>query len=74
LPVRNLLHAPSARGGRYCICVSDHGPTQCAPPSTVGSSPAGLFEQVRTHGGFLISGIEATRHLDDDATDSDYKL
>ena len=71
LPGWHLLHAASASGGRYCICVSDDGPTPCAPPSTGGASPAGLFEQVLTHGGFLISGIEAVRHLrDDDATDN----
>jgi hypothetical protein len=47
------------------------GPTPCAPPSTVGSSPSGLYEQVMSNGGFLVSGPEAVRHLhDDDATDN----
>lgn len=66
LPGYGLLHAGSARGGRYCICVSADGPTPCAPPSAAGSSPAGLFEQVMSHGGFLVLGAEATRHLHDD--------
>lgn len=61
LPGYGLLHAPYADGSRACICASD-GPTPCAPPSTAGSSPAGLFEQVLTHGGFMVSGIQrATR-------------
>jgi hypothetical protein len=51
--------------------VADDGPTPCTPPPTAGAGPTGLFEQVMSHGGFLISGIEAVRHLhDDDATDS----
>src|SRR5450759_3371914 len=62
LPGWNLLHAPSASGGRYCICLADYGPTRCAPPSTAGSSPAGLFEQVISHGGFMVSGAEVVRH------------
>lgn len=74
LPGWNLLHAWHANG-RYCISVSHDGPmgpTPCAPPSTAGSSPAGLHELVLTHGGFLISGREAVSHLDDDeTTDSD---
>lgn len=69
LPGWGLLHAPHGDGRRACICVSDDGPTPCAPPSTAGSSPAGLHQQTLTHGGFLISGIEAVRHLhDSDAT------
>jgi hypothetical protein len=64
LPGWNLLHARHARG-RYCISVSADGPTPCAPPSTAGSDPAGLHQQTLTHGGFLISGIEAVRHLHD---------
>ena len=71
LPGSHLLHARHARG-RYCISISDDGPTPCASPSTAGSSPAGLFEQVQTHGGFLVSAIEAVRHLRDHA-DSDGK-
>jgi hypothetical protein len=69
LPGWNLLHARHA-GGRYCISVSADGPTPCAPSSTTGSNPAGLHQQTLTHGGFLISGIEAVRHLHDDATSS----
>jgi hypothetical protein len=70
LPGWHLFHVRHARR-RYCICVADW-PTPCAPPSTADSGPAGLFEQVMSHGGCLISGIEAVRHLhDDDATDSD---
>lgn len=72
LPGWGLLHAPSANGGRYCICVSDDGPTPCAPLSTADSSPTGLFEQAMTHGGFMVSGIEALRHLhEDDATNNE---
>lgn len=67
LPGWHLLHAPHVRG-RYCICVSDDRPTRCAPPSTADSSPAGLVERVLTHGGFLVSGVEAARHLHDDRT------
>ena len=68
LPEWNLLHARHA-GGRYCISVSADGPTPCAPPSTAGSDPAGLHRRTVTHSGFLISGIEAVRHLhDNDAT------
>lgn len=68
LPGWNLLHARHARG-RYCICVSAGGPTPCAPPSTASPDPSGLHQQTLTHGGFLIAGIEAVRHLhDDDAT------
>lgn len=72
LPGHSLLHAPHREGRKYCFSVSDDGPTPCAPPSTAGSGPAGLFEQVMSHGGFMISGLEAMRHLDDDeTTDSD---
>lgn len=63
LPGRHLLHALRGDGRRACICVSDHGPTPCGPPSTADSNPAGLHHQALTHGGFLISGIEALRHL-----------
>lgn len=71
LPGWHLLHAPHGDGRRACICVADDGPTPCTPPPTAGAGPTGLFEQVMSHGGFLISGIEAVRHLhDDDATDS----
>jgi hypothetical protein len=71
LPGYGLLHAHHAHG-RYCISVSHDGPTPCAPPSTAGSGPTGLFEQVMSHGGFIISGIEAVRHLhDDDDVDTD---
>jgi hypothetical protein len=66
LPGYGLLHARSARGGRYCICVSADGPTPCAPPSAAGSSVAGLVERVMSHGGFLVSGAEAVRQLHDD--------
>jgi len=66
LPGWNLLHAPHGDGRRACICVSDHGPTPCAPLSKAGSSPAGLHEQVLSHGGFTVPGIEAVRHLQDD--------
>lgn len=59
LPGWSLLHARSANGGRYCICVSTDGPTPCAPPSTADSSPTGLFEQAMTHGGFTVSGLDA---------------
>ena len=65
LPGHGLLYAPSKRGGKYCFCVSAGGPTPCAPPSTAGSSPKGLYEQVMTHGGFLVSGAQASRHLHD---------
>jgi len=69
VPGHSLLHAPSTGGGNYCFSVSTDGPTPCAPPSTAGSSPAGLFQQAMSHGGFTVSGIEAVRHLhDDDAT------
>jgi hypothetical protein len=71
LPGWHLLHAPHGNGRRACICVSDHGPTPCAPPTKAGSNPAGLHGQTLTYGGFLISGIEAIRHLHhDDATGS----
>lgn len=71
LPGWNLLHAPRRDGRRACICVSHDGPTPCAPPSTASLSPAGLHGQTLTHGGFLISGIDAVRHLhDDDGTGS----
>lgn len=73
LPGWHLLHAPHGDGRRACICVADDGPTPCAPTSTVGSSPEGLFEQVLTYGGFLVSGAEAVRHLGDTAADSDDK-
>jgi hypothetical protein len=69
LPGYGVLHARSARGGRYCICVSDRGPTPCAPPSTASSSPEDLYERVLTHGGFLVAGTEALRHLHDDGRD-----
>ncbi len=70
LPGYSLLHAPHKEGRRYCFSVSEDGPTPCAPPSTAGSSPKGLYEQVMTHGGFLVSGAEAARHLhDDDASE-----
>jgi hypothetical protein len=65
LPGHSLLYAPHREGRRYCFSVSDDGPTPCASPSTAGSSPAGLFEQVLSHGGFLVSGAEAVRHLSD---------
>lgn len=61
LPGYGLLHARHTHG-RYCISVSHDGPMPCAPPSTAGSSPAGLFEQVFSHGGFMVSGIESV-HL-----------
>jgi hypothetical protein len=61
-----VLHASYLDGRRACICVSDDGPTPCAPPSTAGSSPAGLREQVLTHGGFIVAGSEAVRQLHDD--------
>ena len=70
LPGWDLLHAPHEDGRRACICVSDDGPTDCAPPSTAGSNPAGLHQQALTHGGLLILGIEAARHLYDDAIGS----
>ncbi len=71
LPGYDLLHAQHPHG-RYCISVSHDEPTPCAPPPTAGSGPTGLCEQAMSHGGFLISGIEAVRHLhDDDAADTD---
>jgi hypothetical protein len=65
LPGHSLLHAPHSEGRRYCFSVSDDGPTPCTLLSTAGSSPTGLFEQVLSHGGFLVSGAEAVRHLGD---------
>jgi len=63
LPGYGLLHAPNKRGGNYCFCVSPGGPTPCARPSTAGSSPAGLVEQVKSHGGFMVSGADTLRNV-----------
>lgn len=74
LPGWHLLHALKGDGRRTCICVSNDGPTPCAPPSSAGSSSAGLFGLVISHGGFLVSGAEALRDLhDDDASNSNGK-
>jgi hypothetical protein len=74
IPGHSLLHAPHKEGRKFCFSVSDDGPTPCAPPPTPDSSPAGLHAQVLSHGGFLVSCIEAVRHQhDDDVTDTDDK-
>jgi hypothetical protein len=43
-------------------------------PLLPSKEPAGPFEQVLTHRSFIVSGIEAVRCLDDDATDSEWSL
>jgi hypothetical protein len=66
----HVLATPTANGNAL-FSISD-AVTACVPPSAeADNSPAGLHKQVLTHGGFMISGIEAVRHLrDDDATDN----
>jgi hypothetical protein len=66
-----ILATPSANGN-YLFSIADAA-TACMPPSaTADNSPAGLFEQVLSHGGFMVSGIEAVRNLPDhDATDNE---
>jgi hypothetical protein len=46
-----------------------HGWAILWPMTAHRHTAIGLFEQVMTHGGFMVSGIEAVRHLHDDATD-----
>jgi hypothetical protein len=67
----HILATPSADGNAL-FSISETV-TACVPPSAeADNSPAGLHKQVLTHGGFMISGIEAVRHLhDDDASDSE---
>jgi hypothetical protein len=65
----HILATPSANGNAL-FSISDTV-TACVPPSVeADNSPAGLVEQLRSRGGFLVSGAEAVRHLHDDANDN----
>ena len=60
-----VLHAPTGAGRRYCICVATDVSTPCAGPPASGSSPADLARMVVSHGGVVVPGTEALRHLQD---------
>jgi hypothetical protein len=60
LPGHALLHAASNTGGNYCFCVSTDGPTPCAGPPPPGTSP---LEQIKSHGGLILSPAEIRRFL-----------
>jgi hypothetical protein len=59
LPGHCLLRAPGEEGN-YCFSVSTNGPTPCAGPPPAGTDPA---ERIRSHGGFLLSGPDIRRIL-----------
>jgi hypothetical protein len=58
----HILATRSATGN-YLFSIADTA-TACMPPSaTSDNSPAGLVEQVRSRGGFMVSGAEILRTL-----------